>query len=755
MNPIYALLMLLPLQPEADSVAMHAITEITVSAYPIKHNGQFFDEPLSVSSFAAERLRSERILEPKDLSFAVPNFMQADYGSKMTASVYMRGIGARMEQPAVGLYIDNIPIVNKNNYDQDLYDLSRVYVLRGPQGTLYGRNTIAGVIDMHTISPMQWQGTRLHGGYGNGNTSELRASTYHRPSDKFAFSVALNHMYSDGFFTNRYDGSSADRVLSESGRTKFVAILKGGWTLENTLFGGYVKQRGFAYSFYDEQTGTISPVNHNDPCSYERVNVIDGLTFRYAGGRFRFSSTTSYQFTADDMRLDQDFRPASMFTLRQTQHEHAATQELVFRSHDKGRWRWITGAFGFYKRNDMDAPVVFKRDGIDELILANANKEIGKMFPGEGIRIEEDSFPIESAFRLPVFGASLYHQSTWLAGRWKFATGLRADYEHTAISYSNSAAINYRFTMTMPDYKVLPVEMSGRQSKQFFELMPHLSVSFDTGPGIVYASVTRGYKSGGYNTQIFSDILQNRMMLDMMADLGIYPDGMGTAYDIDRAISYKPEYSWNYETGMHLEWPESRLSVDAALFYIDLRDQQITVFPPGQTTGRMMSNAGRSRSCGAELSVSYRPGRFRLTGNYGYTNAKFTEYLTGGRNENGENITMDYSGMYVPYVPQNTVFAECVYSQPLPWRWADDIMLSVSWQGAGPIYWNESNTISQFFYGLLNASATLNMRKIAVCLWGRNLTNTEYYTFYFKSVGNSFVQRGKPLRFGISFDINF
>ncbi len=746
MNFIYALLMLLPVQPEADSLPVHELQQVVVSG-SVKHNGRFAEEPLSVSSFTGARLEAQRINEPKDLSFIVPNFMQADYGSKMTSSVYMRGIGARMEQPAVGLYIDNIPILNKNNYDQDLYDLSRVYVLRGPQGTLYGRNTIGGVIDMHTLSPMHYQGTRLHAGYGNANSSELRVSTYQRPSEKFAFSVALNHMYTDGFFTNEYDGSPADRCLSESARVKVIALLDGGWSLENTLFANYVRQKGFAYSLYDEQTGAVSPINHNDPCSYERVNVTDGLTFRYEESRFRFSSTTSYQFTDDDMRLDQDFLPASMFTLRQAQREHAATQEFVFRSHDTGRWQWITGAFGFYKHGNMDAPVTFKRDGIDELILDNANEKIKDYFSSDyEILIEEDSFPIESAFKLPVFGISLYHQSSWQAGRWKFTAGLRADYEHTAIKYSNGAVINYMFTATPDagDYSALPVRMSGRQSKQFFELMPHLSASFDTGAGIVYASATRGYKSGGYNTQIFSDILQNKMMLDMMADIGVYPDGPG-AYNVDEAISYKPEYSWNYEAGAHLEWLDGRLAVDAALFYIDLRDQQITVFPPGQTTGRMMSNAGRSRSCGAELSISYRAGRFLLAGNYGYTNAKFIEYTSGDN---------DWSDLYVPYVPQNTVSAMCEYRQPLPWRWADDIVLNVSWQGAGPIYWNEANTATQPFYGLLNASATLNMRKVAVSLWGRNITNTEYYTFYFKSVGNSFVQRGKPLRFGITLDIN-
>ena len=741
---LYAFLTILPVGEVPDTLTVYDIAPVTVSA-SIKHNGLYAEEPLSVSAFTGARLERERVVELKDLSLSVPNFIQADYGSKMTGSLYIRGIGARMEQPAVGLYVDNIPILNKNNYDTDLYDLRRIDVLRGPQGTLYGRNTIGGVIDIHTLSPFDYQGTRLYAGYGNGNTSEVKVSTYHKPSERFAVSIALNHLYSDGFFTNAYDGSAADRVLGEGGRIKTVFRLNPRWTLENTLMANYVKQKGFAYSLYDEATGEVSPIDHNDPCSYERLNITDGFTFRYEGSRLRFSSTTSYQYTDDEMLLDQDFRPASLFTLRQTQTEHAATQEFVLRPNTDGPWQWITGAFGFYKHNRMDAPVLFKRDGIEQLILSNANRGIQMVFPDDELRIEENSFPIESAFKLPVWGASLYHQSSYQTGRWKLTGGIRADYEHTSIDYTNSAVIHYLFTYSMSEYKELPVHMDGDRSKAYFEWMPHLSAVYRLDPGVLYASISRGYKSGGYNTQIFSDVLQNQMMTDLMADLGLYFPGNGEAYNVSEAISYKPEYSWNYEIGAHLGWLGGRLNLDAALFYIDLRDQQLTVFPAGQTTGRMMSNAGHSRSYGAELSLSYRQGRFQTLANYGYTNAKFIDYISGKD---------DYAGLYVPYVPQHTVSVGCEYRQPLNGRRASHLLFNVSWQGMGKLYWNEANTASQSFYGQLQASATLNMNRFSVSLWGKNLTDTDFNTFYFKSVGNSFVQRGKPLRFGISLNIN-
>lgn len=732
-----------PAAPVVDTMQTYTLRNAVVSA-PIKHNGDFEGEPLAVSAFTGKFIDDNRISETKDLSLTVPNFFQPDYGSKMTSSIYVRGIGARMDQPSVGMYVDNIPMLNKNNYDFDYYDLASLYLLRGPQGTLYGRNTIGGVIDIHTLSPFDYQGTRLHAGYGNGNTSEAGVSTYHKLSDDFGLSIALNHKYSDGFFTNRYDGTSADRILSEGGRIKVAYRLGKLWIMENTLFMNYVKQKGFAYSLYDKSTGAISPVDHNDPCSYERLNITDGLTFRRTGRRFSFSSTTSYQYTDDDMALDQDFTPASMFTLRQKQKEHAVTQEFVLRSNDSSPWQSTSGIFGFYKGLEMEAPVTLERDGIEKLILDNANKGIHMMFPNADLLIEDNAIPIDSRFELPVYGASVYHQSSYGTGRWKFAAGIRADYEHTAIRYDNNASLHYLFTLNMQEYREFSVVLNGRKSKSYLELMPQASVTYLLNAGSVYASVSRGYKSGGYNTQMFSDIMQERIMAGLISKLGFPSHGGSASADISETISYKPEYSWNYEIGGHFSLADNRLHLNTALFYIDLRDQQLTVFPTGQKTGRMMSNAGRSRSMGAELSASYRVKAFDITGSYGYTNAKFRDYVMDGE---------DFSGKYVPYIPEHTVSLLAAYRIPIGRHRTDNITVNVGWQGAGKIRWDEANTVAQKFYGLLGASVTLNTGKFSYGIWGRNLTDTGYNTFYFTSVGNSFLQRGKPRQFGVSVDV--
>jgi outer membrane receptor protein involved in Fe transport len=745
-----------------DTVALN-IQTVTVSA-PLKRDGDYRRLPVAASTLGSKELNGDFIVEPKNLSLTVPNMMHADYGARMTGSIYMRGLGSRMDQPAVGLYVDGVPVMNKNNYDFDYFDLARIDVLRGPQGTLYGRNTVGGVVDVQTLSPMDYQGVRVGAGYGNGNSWHVQGAVYARPTAKFGFSVAASHRATDGFFTNSFDGSHADSGRSSALRFKLQGRLGRGWMVENSLYANLVRQNGFAYAPYDEATGRAGIIDHNDPTTYDRVGLTDGLTFRRDGARVRVSSTTSWQFTDDDMVLDQDFSPRSMFTLRQSQRENAFTQEVVLRSATSGgsqarRWQWLTGFFGFYRHLETEAPVVFKRDGIDELILANANNGIHTAFPDADLLIREESFPVDSRFRLPAYGLSLYHQSTWRRGRWSLTAGVRADWEHTAINYTNSAEIHYRFTLTMPDYKALPVEMNGRRGKAYFEVMPRVAAMYELPAGSLYASIARGYKAGGYNTQIFSDIVQNRMMGALMEDLGVYFDGVGEGGSAEDAISYRPERSWNYEVGGHFGWLDGRLQVDAALFWIDCRNQQLTVFPAGNGIGRLMSNAGRTRSAGAEVAAAWRVGDLRLTGAWGHTSARFLSYDDGRE---------DYAGNIVPYAPRNTVSLQGEYRIGLSGRGgasgdssgggvfsgASALLLTVGGQAAGPIVWNEGNTLTQRLYGLMNASVAWETARLSVSVWARNMTGTEYNTFYFKSVGRSFVQRGKPLQAGVTVALN-
>ena len=446
------------------------------------------------------------------------------------------------------------------------------------------------------------------------------------------------------------------------------------------------------------------------------------------------------------MTLDQDFTPKSMFTMQQIQREHTLTEEVVIRNSDRTeRWQWLSGAFIFAKWLDMSSPVTFKRDGIEELILGNINNGIHSVFPDNSMHINGDNFVINSDFYIPTYGTALYHQSSYSFGALQLTAGIRFDLEHSSMNYNSNTTIPYMFDMTMSDYRNLYSEFSGKESQLFFEILPKIAAEYSFNRGSAYATITRGYKAGGFNTQIFSDILQAKMMNDMMSDLGISLDSVGgTSYDSASATRYKPETSWNFEVGTHL-LPISGLSIDASIFWIECFDQQVTILPHGNNTGRMMSNAARARSFGAELSVDYSANGLYLRGDYGYTNARFREYNDG---------VGDYTGKRLPYAPEHTALVMAAYTWRFNHPTLHSLTLSADARGTGSIYWNEANTRYEPFYCILGAQATLRISNFELSIWGRNLTNTRYNVFYFKSVGEEFYSKGAPIHGGIKLNFN-
>ena len=295
----------------------------------------------------------------------------------------------------------------------------------------------------------------------------------------------------------------------------------------------------------------------------------------------------------------------------------------------------------------------------------------------------------------------------------------------------------YKTYRDINDYNALPVELSGSKSMDALELLPSFSLSYSKEWGTVYASARKGFKAGGFNTQLFSDLLQSKMTGTLI--------GRVQETDVSSTV-YRPETNWTFELGTHLSPMRSgALKVSAALFYIDCRNQQLTVFPKGMSTGRMMSNAGESFSCGAEASVAYRVGDFTLNAAYGYTHAEFRKYISGDS---------DYSGNILPYAPRETMSANVEYRLPVSKRFANYVLLNVGWHGVGRIYWNEENTLSQPFYGLWSASLSWEKGMWGASVWGKNLLGEEYDTFYFRSIGNDFFAQGKQLQFGMSLHVN-
>lgn len=724
-----------------DSVTLQGI-DIVAS---IKQDDNSKNNTSSSSHFSRTTLENRHITSLKELTSLAPNFYQPDYGSRMTSSIYVRGFGSRIDQPIVGMNIDEMPIMNKNNYDFELFDVADIEIIRGAQGTLYGRNTAGGAVNIQTLSPLNFQGKRFTAEYGTAGSMRIKASHYAAPTDKFGWSASVHYNHTDGFFTNAYDGGKCDKGDNFSARLRQVFKIADRWSIDNSLTAGYTDEGGYAYRFYDAESHRLMPVNYNDPCSYRRLNIADGITIKYSLPEVIFSSTTGYSYTDDRMRMDNDFLPEAYFTLGQYQREHSLTQEFVAKSKRSDGFGWLGGIFAFYKHQKLSAPVLFKEQGIKSLILDNANNGLQTAFPGSQLQFDSDEFLINDDFTTPTLGASLYAQLSYDSEQWNVTAGIRADGEHSSMKYDSRADINYRLYPNMSAFLPLNTRFNGKEELNTTEITPKLSVAYKHSKGNVYASVSKGYKAGGFNTQLFSDILKNRMKNELMDKFGVKMEE-NAEYNDASATTYRPEESLHYEIGTHLApLADGSLKIDAALFLIECKNQQLTVFPDGTSTGRMMSNAGKSRSYGAEVSASYTLQRLTLEGSYGYAHATFRSYKSGNN---------DYSGNHLPLAPRETMSANLSYRIPAPKSFANHLILNIGWNGVGRIYWDESNSLSQAFYGLASASISWEKGHYGASIWGKNLFDEEYKAFYFESMQHPFFSLGKPRQIGITLHYN-
>ena len=620
----------------------------------------------------------------KDLGYTVPNFYIPEYGTRQNSPVFVRGVGAKTNGPTVGFYIDGVPHMERSAFDDDLFDITALEVLRGPQGTLYGRNCIGGIINAYTRSPFEFQGTRVKIGYGRYNDMVVNAYHYNKVNDKLGFAINGSYHHNDGYFRNAFDDSKIDKFNDGflRGRVFFKPTER--WTITADVSYRNSDQGGYPYATYDAETGKTGEINYNRYSSYFRQLTTAGLNARYEGDKFSFNSQTAYQYIDDHMAIDQDFMPKDLYWVNQSVRQNIFSEELTLKSTTDSRYQWMVGAF---------------------LFSDSYNKSLYTTY------IAQD-YCTPKFYDSPTKGLSVYHQSSLqIVGGLKAQVGLRFDYEHAKEDYTAYRTAAWVTTLGNP------VDIYNSKLN-FTQFTPKFTLEYLTADNqFVYASVTRGYKTGGFNS----------------------------TFQQDDERTFDPEYNWNYEVGAKTSWLNHALQAELTLFYVDWRHQQITQTIPG--VGNITRNAGHSDSKGVELAMTVRPIlplTFRLS--YGYTYARFLDYK---RSE-----TVDYTGMMLPLVPRHTLSLRGSYTVLPQNSTISKLVFSAGLSGMGKIYWNEDNAVNQPFYALLDAKVSATMGLVTWEVWGKNLTNTDYLTYYFKSSAG-YGQQGRPVSFGTSLVFNF
>lgn len=770
-----------------DTLKVVDLEEILVVSSP-KESSKFRQQSLAVSMLSPSDIQNKQLTSLKNIAAYIPNVIMPDYGSKLTSSIYIRGIGSRINSPAIGMYVDNIPYLDKSAYDISLFGVERIDVLRGPQGTLYGKNTMGGLVKVYTRNPFTHAGTdvKLSAASKDGHWG-VTAQHNAKVNDEFAFNVGGYYEGSNGFFRNVYLDKKVDVMKAGGLRTRLIYKPSRVLTVDYTASYDNSDEGGYAYGLYDTQSGTVGNVETNREGNYRRGVLNMGLGIEANWDRLVLSSITGFQNLHDRMFMDQDYSSADVFTLEQKQKLNTITEEITLKNKTNGFWQWTTGAFMSHQSLNTHAPVVFRKDGMDMLqrtINGYFPESISGMTLNLGFNATEMSIPAD--FDTPVNNVAVFHQSNFKMGNWTLTLGGRLEHERMKNIYDVATSAPYLFTAS---YRNMPVKVEqtaetrlmGELKDNYTQFLPKVALMYQLDRhNNLYASVSKGYRSGGYNLQMISDVaqagLQNSMytqieegvaqglqkfvamgmpqmiidrIVDAMSQYMVEKD-----IDVKNSITYKPEVSWNYELGSHFSLLNGALQGDAALFYMQIRNQQITRFV-NSGFGRILVNAGKSKSFGAELNLTGQVNsNFTLFGTLGYTHASFVEYNTASEGTEGN----DYKDNFVPFVPTYTCSFGGDYRIPTRGK-LHAVTLGANLLGTGRIYWSEDNSQMQHAYAQLGAHALLDFGLCSLDLWGKNLTNTKYNVFCFKNGNTStsqfFGQRGKPLQVGVDLRFHF
>jgi outer membrane receptor protein involved in Fe transport len=638
----------------------------------------------AVTVLPESMLSNNEIYSITQASAMIPNFFMPDYGTKLTSPVYIRGMGSRINAPSVGMYVDGIPYFEKAAFDFDFFDVQKIEVLRGPQGTLFGRNSMGGLINITTRSPFDYQGTHVLVSKGNHGFGRINTGHYQLLSDKLGYSVAASFLQQDGFHTNTTLNNKADKLTSYGVRFKLQYKMTDRWSIDFSTNTDYSEQSGYPYAPFNKTTFTAGDIVYNQASGYDRMLMSNALKVNYRGKGWSFANTLSHQYLNDNQLLDQDFGADSVYFAQQRQNQHHIANEAVFQSSGNTRYQWLAGLFVFMQDVNNEIEVDYYK--------APTPAGIRKMW-------------YQMDFMPQTLGAALFHQSEYrIMPGLTLTAGLRYDYEQSELKY--------RYQGTLAGNNLTSVDTVYQALKEAV-LLPKVAIGWAVNPGLnVYASYATGYKPGGFNT----------------------------AFERPEHLMFRKETSYNLEAGVKASLFDY-LFAEGALFYAMLENQQIyRTAPSGR--GSYLDNSGLSRNMGFEMSISNRTFQgFEAAAAYGYTHAEILEsVLNDNLNYNNKFTPYIPRHTFTAQATQSLVFPDGSL--------IDKLKMHVSFQQTGTLYWNLSNNLKEDGYSILNAKIALIKSNLQIDFWGKNLTNTQYNAFIFEVGPAAYAQKSKPLQIG-------
>lgn len=683
---------------------------VLVSAQKTEESLQ--EVPFSISALSARQVQQYRLWNIRELTAIVPNLYSANSGDERNVTS-IRGIATTSYDQAVATYIDGVNQFNLDTYIPQLLDVERIEVLRGPQGTLYGRNAMGGVINIITRQPGNTTSGFAEISLGNFNQQRYNIGL-RAPIIKNRLFAGGSLMYSkrDGFYENQFSNTSYDRQSSVTGNYYLRYMVNDNWSLSLNVKHNETRNNGpfplaFPMSSIDDFLEEGHVLNQNATSKMIDNTFNGSVGISYAGRAFNFSSQTAYQSNHRyyTLPLDGDFSPLDGISIINNYGDDwnkvkAWTQEfrLTSPATSTSSLKWTAGAYFFVQDNPVKQATYF---GADAGMIGAPDTDFSLITSSKG---KNTGFAI--------FGQAVYS----IDEKIDIIGGMRFDYERKKFS-------------VLGEYQKLPdpafvTRPDTSATTSFNAVSPKLGLLYKVSSNSnVFATYSRGYRTGGLTQLSATDPSQPPL----------YP--------------YKPEYSNNIEVGIKNNFFDNRLRLNMSFFLTQVTDVQVPtlILPDAITVTR---NAGKLSSKGAELELATTPVKgLELEYNFGFTDAEYKDLkLSQG------GVSVDLAGKKQVFTPDITSMLAAQYSFDLGTRHHLKLVFRGEWMQLGEQYFDLSNTISQDAYSLLNARAGISSRHAELMFWGRNLADERYIAYAYDFGA---IHIGNPRTYGVTLRTRF
>lgn len=694
-----------PASPQATvdkAVADSGFGEIVVTARQRAENLQRV--PDSITALGTELIEQKNIKGIKDLSVSIPNMGYSTDLSPASLFINMRGINTfRGSEPGVSVIIDNVQVASAESLSQALNDVQQIEVLKGPQAALYGRNAIAGAINITTKKPTNEFVNRVELGYGNGEDFSMSAnSSGALVKDKLFFRIQGDYRKFDGIINNDFLDKKADFLTSKSVRGRLIWEPTSNFTIDARVNYDHLNSGAYYYNTAvdgnlvairdaarNSNLPILSPVLTAARRSLLQSDVVaeykrdSGAIIRYVFSYQRLHEEYGLPGTgaAGNIGLPGNLGMAPIQTIGngQTYLANSYTNELRYISPSNKPFRYTFGIYNLKTKRRDTLPVFVAPNNYAQL-LTNA---------ASGLPITTGLDPNEPIMELP--------GTTNTRGN-NNSLGIYAQVNYDLTPELELTAA-YRYDRDRREQTDL--NSGGVAKKTFQAHEPKVSIAWKPGLELMfYGSISRGARSGGFNK------IQD-------------PNDPGSFQ-----LLFAPETLWNYEVGFKTSLFDRKLIFNGAAFYEDIKDHQEFAFLPN-VAAQIVYNIPKSRIFGLELDTVYHFDRQTQVGlSVGYLDTKITKF-----DGTDAGFATDIPGVGRPlpgvYQWQYTTFAQ--HSADVG---RGKLVGRVEWSQKGNLHWFHDGLNKGLTVGLLGGSLSYQQDAWKLTLWGENLNNKRYYASY-------------------------